>query len=80
MKKFIEDFARMSGATDVDGGRAETVFCFTDQELHNFAEYMVKECIKVNESTKGIHRLSDWDLSLQLANENIKNHFGVYHE
>jgi hypothetical protein len=45
MNERIFELARQSGATDENGSRATTVYCFTDQELKGFAELIVQECI-----------------------------------
>ena len=44
MNERIRELARQSGATDEQGSRAESVFCFTKQELDSFAELIIKEC------------------------------------
>ncbi len=49
MSTKIEDMARISGATDYEGGRSETIFCFTQEELQNFAEKIVREAAKVGQ-------------------------------
>jgi hypothetical protein len=47
MKERIKELARQSGATDENGSRATTVYCFTEQELKGFAELVVRECFDV---------------------------------
>lgn len=44
MNERIFDMAREKGATAPRGGRAEGVFCFTKDELKEFAELLVREC------------------------------------
>jgi len=44
MNERIFELARQSGATDENGSRATTVYCFTEQELKGFAELIVREC------------------------------------
>lgn len=67
--KDIQDMARLSGATDERGGKAETVFCFTEQELNNFSTLIVQDCIN-------ILRESGNEKSVD-ASFSIKEHFGV---
>ena len=43
MNERIRELARQSGATDENGSRATTVYCFTDQELKGFAELIVAD-------------------------------------
>jgi hypothetical protein len=46
MNERIKELARQSGATDENGSRATTVFCFTEQELKGFAELIVQDYAK----------------------------------
>lgn len=74
MNERIKQMARQSGATDQNGDMATTVFCFTEMELDNFAELIVKECAKISEEC-GIN-LNREDFR-QGISRNIKQHFGV---
>ena len=70
MNKRIFDIARQVGATDEQGGRAKTVFCFTKHELEEFAKSMVLECADVSAK----HWLQYKGCS---AHFSIREHFGV---
>ena len=80
MNERIFDLARRSGATGVRGGRAEGVFCFTKQELNDFAERLVKECIATVESVSpGYHDYRD-QIEIAMRDDcvqKLKNHFEV---
>ena len=72
--KDIQDMARLSGATDERGGKAETVFCFTEQELNNFSTLIAHACIDaVRENYVGRGSLP----GIVAAVESIENLFGV---
>lgn len=47
MDEQIFDLARQKGATNCVGNKAETVFCFTRDELKGFALSMVEECFRI---------------------------------
>ena len=66
MNERIFELARQSGATDENGSRATTLFCFTDQELKGFAELIVRECADIA-----------WNNDDFLTEKIIKQHFGV---
>lgn len=42
LRPSVFDLARQSGATDAKGGRAESQFCFTSNELEDFAARLGK--------------------------------------
>lgn len=68
MNERIKEIARRSGATDQNGSMATTVFCFTEMELDNFAELIIKECL---------HNMENCDGDLDFAIWKTKQHFGV---
>lgn len=70
MNEKIEGLARRSGATDENGSRATTTFCFTKQELNGFTELIIQECIYA------IPLDMDSTEYLKVV-RSIKNHFGV---
>ena len=72
MNERIRQLARQSGATDENGSRATTVYCFTDQELKGFAELIVKECAEVAANVVAEHEGVDFGLV-----EKCYEHFGV---
>ena len=69
MNERIFELARQSGATDENGSRATTVYCFTDQELKGFAELIVAECYLWAKENGGLGCEEDF--------EALKEHFGV---
>jgi hypothetical protein len=72
MNERIKELARQSGATDENGSRATTVFCFTEQELKGFAELIVRECQFAIVSRTDLPRHER-----KLYNNVLKEHFGV---
>ena len=85
MNERIFELARQSGATDENGSRATTVYCFTDQELKGFAELIVRECIdKITTYDLVPGHSAKWEdiydihaRLLQDLGEELKEHFGV---
>jgi hypothetical protein len=72
MNERIFELARQSGATDENGSRATTVYCFTEQELKGFAELIVRECADyLDNFNKAI--IGD----VGIAGFSLKKHFGV---
>ena len=67
MNERIKELARQSGATDENGSRATTVYCFTEQELKGFAELIVRKCLS----------MLDKHYDASVASNDIKQHFGV---
>jgi hypothetical protein len=47
MNDQILELARQKGATAEDGGKATTIFCFTEQELKGFAKSILLECVGI---------------------------------
>lgn len=43
----IASLARQAGATNEAGGRAEGVYCFTEQELVGFSQQLARECLRI---------------------------------
>jgi hypothetical protein len=83
MNERIFELARQSGATDENGSRATTVYCFTDQELKGFAELIVQECTEIAKEIAFKHQVKEDTYSagkkagaFEVA-EGIKQHFGV---
>jgi hypothetical protein len=74
MNERIFELARQSGATDENGSRATTVYCFTDQELKGFAELIVAECVSQLNIPDVPGPIS---AGLNLGKIAIKQHFGV---
>ncbi len=89
MNERIKLMARQSGATDQNGGMATTVFCFTEMELDNFAELIVRECMNIADGQKKyveemeVYNLQDevWNRARiqqsQQIVDKIKQHVGV---
>jgi hypothetical protein len=80
MNERIKELARQSGATDENGSRATTVYCFTDQELKGFAELIVRECVSIVAKRKASAIDRGWGrdaAALDLAALEIEEHFGV---
>lgn len=59
MEELIRHLARLSGATDENGNRASSVFCFTDSELQEFARLIVQQGFEA------------WEFGLEKNNEII---------
>jgi len=81
MNERIRELARQAGATDEQGSRSESVFCFTKQELDGFAELLIQECVDIigRESEKAIRNntyMGD-DVPASVTQWAIKKHFGV---
>jgi hypothetical protein len=74
MNERIKEIARRSGATDQNGSMATTVFCFTEMELDNFAELIVRECANIVQD-------SPWQLPQGYKSVDqaklVKKYFGV---
>jgi hypothetical protein len=70
MNERIKELARQSGATDENGSRATTVFCFTEQELKGFSELIIDEVYSflLNPSSDD----EPWS-----SRAEVKKHFGV---
>jgi hypothetical protein len=68
MNERIKQTARQSGATNENGGKATTVFCFTETELEGFAELIVSECANLVDAA-----ISDGGVDGAV----ILEHFGV---
>lgn len=62
MKEIIQQMARESGATDMEGNKAEDIFCFTKGELNTFVYKILTE---VNN-----------ELDSDVAQEQLEKHFG----
>ena len=69
MNERIFELARQSGATDENGSRATTVYCFTDQELKGFAKLIVRECAEL--ATK------EYNNRGAIHGNDLLQHFGV---
>ena len=39
--------ARQAGATNETGGKAEGIFCFTEQELIGYSQKLAQECLRL---------------------------------
>jgi len=76
MNERIRELARQSGATDENGSRATTVYCFTDQELNGFAELLIQECATYVKNSNCFTYASQADLCAERMNK----HFGIDHE
>jgi hypothetical protein len=70
MNKRIQELARRAGATDEQGGRAESVFCFTKQELDEFARTLILESADVADRHWMRHKGCS-------AHFSIREHFGI---
>ena len=66
--QIIKNLARLSGATDCEGNRAESVFCFTESELEDFCLRLINE--SCSELDKG-NGLKVWYQSV------LTNYFGL---
>ncbi len=81
MNERIKLMARQSGATDQNGSMATTVFCFTEMELDNFAELIVRECMMLCGAVSGaaqVARPNDaFGDGAEKCKTLIKEHFGV---
>ena len=71
MNERIKDLARQSGATNLDGGRANTVFCFTEGELKTFVQKLIVE------SALLANRTENSDTETRCMYDVITEHFGV---
>ena len=67
MNERIFDMARQKGATDEHGNQAVGVFCFTKDELEQFAELLVRESLSVQ--NKCPHHIA--------AGKFVRAHFGI---
>ena len=81
MNERIQELARQSGATDENGSRATSVFCFTEQELKGFAELIVRECMMLCGAVSGASQVTRPNDAFGDGAEKcktlIKDHFGV---
>jgi hypothetical protein len=81
MNERIQELARQSGATDENGSRATTIFCFTDQELKGFAELIVKECAATMREIAYDDPSDDWEFAynsgVYSSVDAIQEKFGV---
>ena len=81
MNKQILELARRSGATAEDGSKATSVYCFTEQELSEFVELIIKDCVSVmsktaKEADEKCTYMGD-DVPTFVHQYKIKDHFGV---
>jgi hypothetical protein len=81
MNERIKQLARQSGATDENGSRATTVFCFTEQELKGFVELIVKECAATMREIAYDDPSDDWEFAynsgVYSSVDAIQEKFGV---
>ena len=71
MNERIKDLARQSGATNTDGGRADSAFCFTENEFETFVQKLIVE------SALLANRTENSDTETRCMYDVITEHFGI---